>query len=59
MITIAIAANSNISFLSEDNHMSPQLKIRTMEQKGEYGNSPSVSSAFLWEMIKLKVRELN
>ena len=28
-----------------------------MEQKGEYANSPSVSPALLWEMIKLKERD--
>ena len=36
--------------------MSPQWKIRFKEQKREYANSPSVSPALLWEMIKVKER---
>ena len=48
----------NTSFLSEDNYVT-KIKNTIQETKTEYANNSSVSPALLWEMIKLKIREVS
>ena len=66
MIAMAIVTNLNprgpgfwklnTFFLSEDNYIT-KIKNTIHDTKSEYAKNPSVSPAFLWEMIKLKIRE--
>ena len=64
---MAITINSNLSgpgfwklntsFLSEYNYVT-KIKTTIQETKSEYANNPSVSPAFVWKMIRLKVQSI-